>query len=84
MLQKRLGGQGNDAMILRYPTPETLYKYTPMLPGFGDKCVADCPKLFCLHDLCMSYYFTQTHFPLTRPISIPVGEEHKNNKIKSR
>ena len=84
MLMKRYGGNGNDQLILRYPTPESVYQFYPMPSGVSNKCVIGCPQTHCLYDICMTTYMDQNHFPIVRSISVPIAESDKHHDFKLR
>lgn len=84
MLMKRYGGNGNDQLILRYPTPESQYQFYPMPTGVSNKCVIGCPQTYCLYDICMTTYMDQNHFPIIRSISVPIAESDKHHDFKLR
>ena len=84
MLSKRHGGHGYDQMILRYPTPETIYPFFPIPDGMATKCISECSGTFCLYDICMTTLMAETHFPTIRPISVPISQTDKNVNFKTR
>ena len=84
MLLKRHGGNGTDQQILRYPTPESIYPHFKMPSGMKNSCPIDCSQVHCLYDVCFRNYMENTHFPVIRPISIPIahGDKHLNLKVR--
>ena len=84
MLSKRHGGHGYDQLILRYPTPETIYPFFSIVDGMETECSSECAGTFCLYDICMTKLMAGTHFPVARPISIPITSADKNIDLKSR
>ena len=84
MLKKRQGRDSGDQLVLRYPTPESIYSYYPIPLGAEDSCADGCSKTYCLYDICMTQLFEKTHFPMVRPISLPVAFNDKNTAFKPR
>lgn len=84
MLLKRQGGHGTDPQILRYPTPESIYPHFKMPSGMKNVCSDDCSQVYCLYDVCLQKYMEETHFPIIRPISIPIAREDKHLNLKVR
>ena len=84
MLKKRRGGNQGDNLVLRFPTPECIYPFHPMEADSPNKCVNGCPRQYCLQDICMTKVMSDTHFPTSRPVSVPVSFADRNVSFKSR
>ena len=85
LLENRRGSKNSDdRLALRFPSPETQYPYHAMDKTSPNKCGTDCPQLYCLQDICMSTVMSQTHFPTSRPVSVPVSDADRHISFKAR
>lgn len=84
LLECRRGNNSDDRLVLRFPTPETQYPYHEMDRSAENKCVSNCPQHYCLQDICLTRVMADTHFPSSRPVSVPVSDEDRNITIKAR
>ena len=83
LLENRRSNQNtNDRLALRFPTPETQYPYYKLDTSLPNKCINDCPQQYCLQDLCLTAVMAETHFPTSRPVSIPVGDTDRHISFK--
>ena len=71
----------NDRLALRFPNPETQYPYHVLDKNGPNQCVSDCPQQYCLQDICLTNVMAETHFPMSRPVSVPVAKADKHLDI---
>lgn len=85
LLENRRGNQNNhDKLALRFPSPETLYPYHPMDKAAENQCTTYCSQLYCLQDICLTSVMADTHFPTSRPVSVPVADIDRHIQFKAK
>ena len=84
MLEKRRGGNSDDQLVLKFPTPESIYPYFQPSIINMKQCNSLCDQQYCLTDVCVTTMLGDCYFPTSRPVAVPVSHADLNLVLKPR